>query len=475
MKIGFASAECAPFFKTGGLGDVAGSLPKYIQKAGHQVVVFLPYMASIPEQYKQQVQDVTSFTVSVGWRKQYCGIKTLEFEGVRYYFIDNEYYFNRPNVYGYFDDGERFAFFQQAIIESLEKINFIPDLMHVNDYHTAFIPYLLKTKYQWIQAYQSIKTLLTIHNIEFQGNYDQETLGELFSMGLEDFDNGKIEQNGQVNWLKSAIVFADWVNTVSPSYANEIQTEAFGKGLDGILRQESSKVSGILNGIDYDSLNPATDSHLYAAFDASDISGKVENKTQLQKQLGLPISADIPLIGIVSRLTYQKGFHLVLERLAEILQNQVQIIVLGTGDPDFEQGFRYFEAEFPDKIRSCIMFDTDLAQKIYAGADIFLMPSTFEPCGLSQMMAMRYGTLPVVHEIGGLKDTILPFNPVTHEGDGFGFSAFDSYHMNESLNLALHIFKAVPEVWQTLVTRAMTKDFSWETASKHYVDLYEKL
>lgn len=475
MRLLFTAAECAPFFKTGGLGDVAGALPKYIQKAGHEVVVFLPYVGSMPEQYKEQLTDLFSFTVLVGWRKQYCGIKTALFEGVRYYFIDNEYYFNRPAIYGYYDDGERFAFFQQAVIEAMEKIDYVPDLIHVNDYHTSFIPFLLKKKYHWIQAYQSIKTLLTIHNIEFQGNYQEEVLSDLFGIGNEDFVNGQIEQEGQVNWLKAGIVYADWVNTVSPSYANEIQTKEFGKDLDGILRQESGKVSGILNGIDYESHNPATDRHLFAPFDATNLTGKIDNKIQLQKYLGLPISAEIPLIGMVSRLTYQKGFHLVLERLEEVLQQQVQVVVLGTGDPLFEEGFRYFEGRYPDKVRACITFDVDLAQKIYGGSDIFLMPSAFEPCGLSQMMAMRYGTLPVIHEIGGLKDTIWPFNPVTHEGDGFGFATFDSYYMKESLNLAIHIFQAVPKVWQLMVERAMTKDFSWESASKHYLDLYEKL
>lgn len=475
MKILFTAAECAPFFKTGGLGDVAGALPKAIQKLGHEVCVFLPYHRLMPKKYQQQLSDVLHFEVAVGWRQQYCGVKTGVFEGVRCYFIDNAYYFDRATVYGEYDDGERFAFFQLAVIESMEKIGFIPDVLHVNDYHTAFIPYLLQKKYHWIAAYNKIRTLVTIHNIEFQGNYDNQILGDLFGIGTEEFDNGQIEQSGQVNWLKAGIVYANQVNTVSPSYAQEIQTPEFGKGLDSILRQEQQKVSGIVNGIDYDQFDSTKDAHLFVPFDAEHLENKRENKCQFQKMLGLPIDPTIPLIGVVSRLTHQKGFHLVVESLDELLQNSVQLVILGTGEQLFEEDFRSFENRYPEQVRACITFDLDLAQKIYGSADLFLMPSAFEPCGLSQMMAMRYGTLPIVHEIGGLKDTVWPFNPVTHEGTGFGFQTFDAYWLKETVQLALHLYQEVPDVWKQVVKRAMTTDFSWDTASHRYIELYDKI
>ncbi|WP_297079177.1 glycogen synthase GlgA [uncultured Enterococcus sp.] len=476
MKILFAAAECAPFFKSGGLGDVAGALPKKLKEKGHDIRVILPYMSLIPKEYQEATTDVLDFVIDVGWRKQYCGIKTLTLNDVQYYFIDNQYYFNRPAIYGYDDDGERFAFFQQALIEAMEKLDFIPDIVHTNDYHTAFVPFLLKEKYRWINAFQQIQTVLTIHNIEFQGYFEPYTLGDWFQTGAEHFEDGMIAQNGMVNWLKSGIVYADRVNTVSPNYAKEIQTGEFGCGLDAILRQESQKLVGILNGIDYSIYDPMHDRHIFEPFDQTTLNKKTENKLQLQKLLGLPIEKDVPMIGMVSRLTHQKGFHLVMEKMEELLTQQaVQIVVLGTGETGFEDGFRYFESRFPEKVRACITFDVDLAQKIYAGADMFLMPSAFEPCGLSQMMSMRYGTLPIVHQIGGLSDTVWPFNPVTHEGTGFGFVDFQAYALKQAVDLALHIYKEVPDVWREVVIRAMDVDFSWETASEHYIHLYHEM
>lgn len=475
MKILFAASECAPFFKTGGLGDVAGALPKELAKQQAEIAVVLPFAGQMKEEYKLQCEELFHFDVYVGWRKQYCGVKHLEMNGVDYYFLDNLNYFGRESLYGYGDDGERFAFFQLALIELMEKIEFIPDILHVNDYHTAMVPFLLKEKYRWIQAYREIKTVLTIHNIEFQGQYPREVLYDWFGMGAERYDDGTVRFGDAVNFMKAGILYADRVTTVSPSYAEEIKTPDFGKGIDVILRMESGKLSGILNGIDYDTNDPVTDPLLYANYDVKHLEGKIENKIQLQKDLGLPIRPEVPMIGVVSRLTYQKGFHLVLAELENLLQFDVQFVLLGTGLADFESGFRYFAQRYPEKCSMNITFDIGLAQKIYAAADMFLMPSAFEPCGLSQMISMRYGTLPIVHEVGGLKDTVVPYNPVTHEGTGFGFNNFHSYYLMEALKQAMGVYSQDPEVWQELMETAMKKDFSWKTSSRLYLELYQNL
>ncbi|MEG1504325.1 MAG: glycogen synthase GlgA [Enterococcus sp.] len=475
MRTLFVAAECAPFFKTGGLGDVAGALPKALKEKGTEIKVVLPYFTKIADQYKEQIQDLFSYEVNVGWRKQYCGVKYLSLKGIDYYFLDNLYYFDRPDLYGYYDDGERFAFFQLAVIELMEKINFIPDVMHLNDYHTAFIPFLLKEKYRWIQAFDSIHTVLTIHNIEFQGQYDQGVLGDLFGMGNERYEDGTVRFNDCVNFMKAGILYADRVTTVSPSYAEEIKTAEFGAGLDVILRMESGKLSGIVNGIDYEMFDPAKDPALFENYDAKHLAKKIENKVQLQKHLGLPVNADIPLVGIVSRLTYQKGFHLLLEEMENLMQFDVQLVVIGTGDPNFENQFRYFGEQYPEKTSINIAFDLSLAQKVYAGVDMFLMPSAFEPCGLSQMISMRYGTLPIVHEIGGLKDTVEPYNPITNKGTGFGFDNFQPFYLMNVLKQAIELYQNHSEIWQELMQQAMAKDFSWNESSQQYLALYQQL
>ena len=435
----------------------------------------MPYFTKIADQYKEQIQDLFSYEVNVGWRKQYCGVKYLSLKGIDYYFLDNLYYFDRPDLYGYYDDGERFAFFQLAVIELMEKINFIPDVMHLNDYHTAFIPFLLKEKYRWIQAFDSIHTVLTIHNIEFQGQYDQGVLGDLFGMGNERYEDGTVRFNDCVNFMKAGILYADRVTTVSPSYAEEIKTAEFGAGLDVILRMESGKLSGIVNGIDYEMFDPAKDPALFENYDAKHLAKKIENKVQLQKHLGLPVNADIPLVGIVSRLTYQKGFHLLLEEMENLMQFDVQLVVIGTGDPNFENQFRYFGEQYPEKTSINIAFDLSLAQKVYAGVDMFLMPSAFEPCGLSQMISMRYGTLPIVHEIGGLKDTVEPYNPITNKGTGFGFDNFQPFYLMNVLKQAIELYQNHSEIWQELMQQAMAKDFSWNESSQQYLALYQQL
>lgn len=474
MKLLFTAFECAPFFKTGGLGDVAGALPKELVKKGIETIVVLPYFTKMADKYKEQCEEVLSFTVNVGWREQYCGIKRLEIDQVTYYFIDNLYYFDRDNLYGYYDDGERFAFFQQAVIEMMEKIEFIPDVIHANDYHTGMIPFLLKEKYAWIQAFQSIRTVLTIHNIEFQGQYSPEVLPDLFGMGTERFYDGTARWNGDLNFLKTGILYANRVNAVSPSYAEEIKTSAFGNGLEVVLQMESGKLSGILNGIDYEINNPATDPALIAPYSAKDLTGKEANKKELQRLMGLE-QLDVPVISVVSRLTYQKGFHLLLEELENLLQFNVQFVLLGTGDPRFEVGFSHLSERYPDKCVVDINFDIQLAQKIYAGSDLFLMPSAFEPCGLSQMISMRYGTLPVVHEIGGLKDTVQPFNPVTGTGNGFGFVEFTGFNLMQTIKQGIQLYENEPATWQQLQQNAMNHDFSWETACQGYIDLYKQL
>ena len=475
MKTLFVAAECAPFFKTGGLGDVAGALPKALKEKGTDIKVVLPFFTKMPQRYKDQLQDLFSYDVYVGWRKQYCGVKYLQMNGIDYYFLDNLYYFDRPELYGYFDDGERFAFYQQAVIELMEKIDFIPDVMHLNDYHTSFIPCLLKEKYRWIQKFSKIRTVLTIHNIEFQGQYDRGILYDLFGMGSERYDDGSIRFNDCVNFMKAGILYADRVTTVSPSYAEEIKTPEFGAGLDVILRMESGKLSGIVNGIDYDTFDPAKDPALFANYDQRHLDKKIENKVQLQKYLELPVRPEVPVIGIVSRLTYQKGFHLLLREMDNLLQFDVQLVLIGTGDPNFENQFRHFGEKYPTKTSIQIAFDVTLAQKVYAGADMFLMPSAFEPCGLSQMISMRYGTLPIVHEIGGLRDTVEPYNPITNEGTGFGFNIYESFYLMNAMKQAIELYQNHPDIWRGLMREAMSRDFSWDGSSEQYLELYKQM
>lgn len=475
MKLLFVAAEGAPFAKAGGLGDVIGALPKSLVKKGHEVAVVLPYYDMIDVKFGDQVEDVLYYYTNVGWRHQYVGVKRLVKDQVTFYFLDNQYYFFRGHIYGDGDDGERFAFFQLAAIELMEKVAFIPDLVHVHDYHTAMIPFLLKEKYHWIQAYQGIRTVLTIHNLEFQGQYDPGMLWDLFGVGFERYADGTLRWNECLNWMKSGILYADCVTTVSPSYAQEIKTPEFGKGLDQILRMESGKLTGITNGIDTDLYNPETDQLIPYAFSASDLTGKMQDKKALQERLGLPVREDVPLIGMVSRLTDQKGFGLVVHELCHLLEKDIQVVLLGTGYDGFEASFSWFAHDFPDKMSANITFDLALAQQIYAACDLFLMPSAFEPCGLSQMMAMRYGTLPIVHEVGGLRDTVLPYNPYDQTGTGFSFQEFSGYWLTKTVERALDLYHHDKEAWEMLQQNAMACDFSWDTASQAYEDLYRSL
>ncbi|MGF3194754.1 glycogen synthase GlgA [Facklamia sp. P13055] len=476
MKILYASAEAAPFFKTGGLGDVASALPKELAKEPElDVRVVLPFYSQMANEYAQQLEEIAHFRFQLGQRNVYCGIKQLKDHGVTYYFIDNLAYFDRASLYGEWDDGERFAYFSTAIIEMLEVINWIPEIIHCNDWQTAMIPALLIDRYHWKESLKNIRKVLTIHNLRFQGIYDASMLSNVFGTGFNTFTDDGLKYHNNMNYLKGGINFADRVTTVSPTYAQEILTPEFGEGLDAVLRRNEWKLKGIINGIDLEINNPKTDSYLPYHYDQSDLSNKAKVKSYLQRQLTLKQDNQIPLIGIVSRLTDQKGLQLVEQIMDDLLQQNVQMVILGTGDQHFEDSFRYFEQKYPDQLRACIQFDLGLAQQIYAASDIFLMPSAFEPCGLSQMIAMRYGTLPLVHETGGLKDTVEAYNKYTGQGTGFSFKGFNRDNLLFTINMALDIFINQKEVWQKLVKQAMGKDFSWTAPAKAYKAVYDEL
>lgn len=477
MKLLFAASECAPFFKTGGLGDVMGSLPKELAKEGNDVRVVLPYFVQkLDDETNEELEDICSFIVKVGWRNQHCGIKQLVRDKVTYYFIDNLFYFDRENLYDYGDDSERFAFFQQAAIEMLEQIGFIPDILHVNDWQTAMMPVLLKDKYSWINTLKDIKTVLTIHNILFQGVYDQYVLSDHFDIGYAAFHERGLKYGDNVCWLKGGIYYADLVTTVSPTYANEIQTPEFGYGLDGDLRNIQHKLVGIVNGIDYDTYDPQTDSVIPATFSKDNLSGKVKSKLALQKRVGLPEDKEVALVGIVTRLDEQKGVELIVDAMEELMKHRhMQMVLVGTGKPYFEDAFRYYAETYPDKFSAIIDFDSELAQWIYAGSDLFLMPSLFEPCGLSQLNSLRYGTLPIVHETGGLVDTIQPHNEWTDEGTGFSFHDFDVLTMLSTIDRALTVYYDRPDSFNTLQVRAMETDNSWKQSAQKYLDQYRYL
>lgn len=474
MKVLFVASECYPFIKTGGLGDVAWSLPRALKKEGLDIAVMIPNYGQIPEKYRADMKQVTDFPVNVSYRSQYCGVKSLEMDGITYYFIDNLYYFGREGAYGYIDDGERFSFFSQAVIESLEKINFIPDVLHVNDWHSAIIPLLLKVKYSWIRAYDQIKTMLTIHNLKFQGIYPFEVLGDLLSIGDSVMVDEGVEFYGNVNYLKGGINYADWVTTVSPTYAREIKYEFYGEGLHGLMQRIDYKLSGIINGIDTKLNDPASDPNLPANYSLEDLSGKATCKAALQAELGFEQRSEVPLIGIISRLTDQKGFDILQEVMEEILANDLQLVVVGTGEKKYEDMFHYFAGKYPKKVSAQIQFDAKLAQRVYAGCDMMLIPSRFEPSGLTQMIAMRYGTVPIVRETGGLFDTVPPFNRFEGSGLGFPFAHYHGPDLRDAVNRALAVY-GDKESWYYLMKRGMAEDFSWDRSAKQYLDLYRNI
>lgn len=475
MQIVFASAECAPFVKTGGLGDVAGSLPAALVRAGAEVIVMVPKYATIKDEYKAQMEHFADFYVSLGWRNEYCGLEKLERDGVTYMFVDNERYFARDYPYGFFDDGERFAFFSKAITESLQHLpaGFECDILHCNDWQTALAPVFLREFYQGLPPYDRVKTVFSIHNVAFQGQFSDTVMEDILGVAHIPAAASQLRCDAcSINYMLGALHYADAITTVSPTYANEIQTPEFGEGLDGVLRERSYALQGILNGIDVEGFDPATDKRIAANYTVDDRSGKAVCKAKLQEELGLEVRDDRPLMVMVTRLTRQKGMDLVMYALDRILSGGVQVAVLGTGDRDYEDGLRYFQDKYPGTMAARIEFDPALSQRMYAAADMFLMPSKFEPCGLSQIIAMRYGTLPIVRETGGLKDTVIPYNEFTGEGTGFSFSNFNGDEMGDAVFRAARLFWDNRDAWNQLVTQAMSQDFSWTRSADKYLDLY---
>ncbi|MBM6775927.1 glycogen synthase GlgA [Collinsella tanakaei] len=474
LHIVFASAEAAPFVKTGGLGDVAGSLPAALAAAGAEVIVMVPKYATIADEYKNQMEHVTQFYVPLGWRNEYCGLERLVYDGVTYMFLDNEHYFSRSYPYGFFDDGERFAFFSKAVCESLQYLpDFQTDVLHCNDWHTALAPVFLREFYMASPLYRNVKTVFSIHNIAFQGQFTDMLLGDILGLSHIEPAVRQLRCDARsINYMQGALNYSDAITTVSPTYSWEIRTPEFGEGLDGILRRRENVLSGILNGLDVNRNDPATDNRIHANYTREDRSGKAACKAALQEELGLEVRDDRPLMVMVTRLTRQKGMDLVTYSLDRILSGGVQVAVLGTGDAEYEEALRYFERTYPGTMAARIEFDPFLSQRMYSGADMYLMPSLFEPCGLSQMIAMRYGTLPIVRETGGLKDTVIPYNMFTGEGTGFTFTHFNGDEMGDAVFRAARTFWDDKDAWNHLIDNAMSADFSWKRSAEQYMDLY---
>lgn len=468
MRVLYCSSEANPFAGSGGLADVAGSLPKTLKEKGVDCRVVLPLYADIPESLRENLNYITNFAVPVAWRRQYCGVFWTQLNGVTFYFLDNEFYFGRSGLYGFYDDAERFSFFSRAILEMLPYIDFHPDIIHTNDWQTALVPTYYYSFYSHNPWYYNIKSVFTIHNIQYQGMYGWETNSEC--VGLPENDTHLLDHDGKLNMLKGAIETSTRVNTVSPSYAGEILDPWFSHGLDTILRHRQYKLCGILNGIDVISYDPATDYHLYRNFSVDDMSGKAENKRALQERLELKQNPDVPLVTMVSRLVSHKGLDLVRESLERLMNEEdMQFVILGSGDGEYEDFFRHMQHKYPGRLCACIGFIPELARKIYAGGDIFLMPSKSEPCGLSQMISLRYGNVPVVREVGGLKDSIK--DSMDGKGNGFTFAGYDSVDMVRAIKRAISGYRN-KEGWMELVRRGMLCDNSWERSAVDYINVY---
>ncbi len=473
-KILMCSSEAAPFAKTGGLGDVLGALPQALAKLGNDVRVVLPKYGCIPEEYKSEMEFLFFIYVPLGWRRKYCGVFQLKKDGVTYYFLDNEYYFGDVYLYKW-NDLERFAFYDKACLEILPKLDFKPDVIHAHDWQAGMVPVLLNAYYVRDVFYQGIKTMFTIHNLRYQGIYSIDIVSDFFSLGPQFFTEDKLEFHGCANLLKGGIVYSDYVTTVSPTYAEEIKTPLGGEKLEGLLSARSNSLFGIINGLDYSVYNPKTDKSIYENYDVKTVKTKKKiNKIKLQEQLGLPIDGEKAMIGIVSRLVDQKGFDIIAAAMGELMSMDIQIVVVGTGDAKYEEMFRQTAWYNPTKMSANIMFSNDLAHKVYAASDLFLMPSMFEPCGLSQLIAFAYGTIPIVRETGGLKDTVKPYNKFTGEGNGFSFYPYNANDMAYTIRMALGYF-ADKKVWDKLVTNAMKLDFSWKNSAQEYNNLYKNL
>ena len=473
MKILFAASEAVPFIKTGGLADVAGALPKALAQAGHEVKVILPLYEGIGDQWRSQMTFLKYFNVTLSWRQVYCGLFQLEREGVTYWFVDNEYYFKRWQIYGHFDDCERFAFFSRAVVETPGQLDWSPDIIHCNDWQTALIPvYLLEDKYRTPQL-NHVKTVFTIHNVEYQGRYGDQVLEDVIGLGRNYFNEGMLAHQGDVNLMKGAIMASTYVTTVSPTYAQELRLPFYAHGMDGVINQQSGKLQGILNGIDMALYDPAVMPGLAANFTpAAPAKGKTACKLALQRKVGLREDESAPIIACVSRLVRHKGFDLVTAAIHEIMGMDVQMIVLGTGDWNYEEAFRQAQNQYPGRFAAHMMYSPNLSTAIYGGADLFLMPSISEPCGLSQMIAMRYGTIPVVRETGGLRDSVVPYNKFTGEGTGFSFANINVQEMTGVLSEAVNLYHSEPKAWKALQKNAMTADFSWEKSAKAYEEIY---
>lgn len=474
-KILFIAAEAVPFVKTGGLADVVGSLPKELVRQGMEVRVILPKYGDIQSPWRERMTFVKSLEISLGWRRLYCGIETLEHEGIVYYFLDNEYYFRRPGLYGFTDDGERFSYFCRAVLEALPHLDFAPDILHCHDWHTAMVPVLLRAHYRGSETYDRLRTVLTIHNIQYQGVFDPVVLGDLLALDAAAYlTPDRLELFGKVNYLKGGIAFADAVTTVSPTYAWEILTPEGGWQLDGALRRREGDLCGILNGLDYEVYDPASDKLIDKNYTRRSTGRKQINKTKLQEYLGLTVRPETMMIAVVSRLVWAKGFDLIAEVLEDIMAGDVQLVVLGTGEDKYESMFRVAEHRHPGELSANIFFDEALAHKIYAAADLFLMPSLHEPCGIGQLIALRYGAVPVGRETGGLKDTILPYNEYNGEGNGFSFANPNAQDMLYTIRRAQGFYRDA-EVWPRLVKAAMAADYSWRRSASEYAAVYERL
>ncbi len=475
MQLFFAASEVAPFIKTGGLADVAGSLPNALAKLGHDVRVILPLYSAIPAQWRRQMTFLKSFHFPLSWRNAYCGLFSLEYQGLTYYFIDNEYYFKREGLYGQFDDGERFAYFSRAVVEVPIQLGWSPDIIHCNDWQTGLVPvYLLEARHRE-PLLKHTKSVFTIHNIEYQGRFDRNILGDVLGLDESYFREDMLSYYGDVNLVKGAIYAADYITTVSPTYAKELQYAFYAHGLEGVIADNYHKFTGILNGIDMAHNDPATDKFLPAPYSAHDLSGKAACKAALQEKLGLNVDPDVPIIACISRLVAHKGYELVTAAFPKIMEHYVQFVVLGTGDWGIESFFRMAAQEYPGRVSANLMYSAELASQIYAGADLLLMPSIAEPCGLSQMIAMRYGTVPIVRLTGGLKDSVPAYNPTTGTGLGFTFGSITPGDLLGAIDRGLEVYETDRPNWIGLMTRGMTTDFSWDQSATAYEKVYNQV
>lgn len=474
MRVAFIASESAPFAKTGGLGDVIGALPEALVKEGMEVSVFLPKYGDIPDIYQEKMQKIDEREVALAWRKQYLGIESLYYQGIQYYFLDNEFYFRRWGLYGYGDDGERFAYFSKAALEAIRILDQPFDILHVHDWQAALVPVFFKAFYQKEPCFQNTRTVFTIHNLKYQGVFGYEVLGDLLGLGHEYFQEEGLEFHGKVNFMKGGLQFSDALTTVSPNYSEEIKTPFFGEGLEGVLRKQEEKLQGILNGIDVDKYHPEKDPEIIKNYGIDNLENKEANKIDLQKKFGLPIDPSIPVIGLISRFVEQKGIDLIQRIIHEVLEDQVQFVVLGSGDKRYEGFFNGLAYDFPEKARVHIGFNEKLAKEIYAGADFFLMPSLFEPCGLGQLIAMQYGTIPIVRETGGLKDTVKPFNEYTGEGQGFTFVNYNAHDLLYTIRRAIGFYYK-PGIIRNIRKNGMKKDLSWRRSAREYRSLYEEV